>query len=108
MQWPPTSPGTNFKKFHLDAYGSRSQGLLIKNTYGLVTNLPRDGSLLEPSIYFGTKGLNLYYLVNHENFSLASSFEQTERQDTSGGSIILGISASQQGHRNNRLYTSGP
>lgn len=79
------------RKFGIDGFLQQYRGFRLESpeSYGYKTG---DPETKRSDLRVNTLGLNLYYVFS-DNFSMASSFKQSERQNSSGGSFLIMISS---------------
>ncbi len=85
-----------FRQFHLFLYYSQYTGFYIEDSKEI------DGSWTDaqpyiqaPDLSARAAGANFTWVVSPENFSLIAAMDQTERQEKSGGSLLLGAAVTE-------------
>lgn len=85
-----------FKKFAAELFYQKYKGYYIDNTDEVAPGWSTNGNKrLYPDLTTEHRGLSLTYVFNPENYSMASAFDQSVRQTSSGGSWLANFSFSQ-------------
>lgn len=85
-----------FKKFAAELFYQKYKGYYIDNTDEVAPGWSTNGNKrLYPDLTTEHRGLSLTYVFNSESYSMASAFDQSVRQTSSGGSWLANFSLSQ-------------
>lgn len=84
---------TNFylRKGTFDIFYQKYKGFYLENTAAMVADWPDEETyIIRPDIKVVSSGVNYTHVFNPEKFSYIASYSQTEMQQKSAGSVILG------------------
>jgi hypothetical protein len=90
--------GLILNQFVLDAHYSQFHGFYLENTQEYFPSAV--DSLLRPDLYVRSMGVNFTWVWSPENFSVPALRSQNERQESWGGSWLLGGSLTEHNFRN--------
>lgn len=80
-----------FRHFHVKLNYARFQGFYFEDSAEVdPTWVDGQPFVQEPNMVFQNSGINLTWIWKPEKFSLVAAYDQTERQEDSGGSLLLG------------------
>jgi hypothetical protein len=75
---------------------SQFQGFYIKDSHEVDSSWTSDQPYVQaPDLKSRTAGANFTWVLSPESFSLIAAMDQTERQEKSGGSFLLGAAATE-------------
>jgi hypothetical protein len=85
-----------FHQFHLFLNYSQFKGFYIEDSHEVDNTWTSDLPYVQaPNLSSRTAGANFTWVVSPENYSLIAAMDQTERQEKSGGSFLLGAAATE-------------
>ncbi len=87
--------GINFNGFHADANYQRYTGLYVENTTSVNPAATNDVKIQDHNFTATNISLNSTFILNPKTFSIIAALGQSDRQESSGGSLLLGLALSQ-------------
>ncbi len=85
-----------FKQFHVKLNYARFKGFFIEDSREVNPSWNEgDPFYQKPELISQNIGVNFTWIINPDDFSLVAAYDQTERQEKSGGSFLIGAAASE-------------
>ncbi|MCC6277802.1 MAG: DUF4421 family protein [Oligoflexia bacterium] len=82
-----------FRRFHMALNYQQYKGFFIENSAEIDPTVQEPNHIKERNMTSGNASANLTFISNPESFSYMAALDQNARQESSGGSWLLGLSA---------------